>query len=213
LRFDEKIREVVKSFRERRVDRLSVYIEGFGGFFISRSKDGFVIGYMDKNKRFGIDDHVTVFYGKQGLEGMHRKVTDVRNDVYMKFETSYFAAPEGIKKLQQDLQEKRDMRMMMKVLYVVLYRLADLALTQGEKMGEKARLLDVSEARKKGLKSPCIYVRLGFMQRSILYMYDRNILLQTYLTNVLLGEQTTKLFKEQNLPGIQITKHQKSHLA
>lgn len=54
MRYDEKVLEVVKSFHERSVERLSVYIEGFGGFFISRSKDGFVIGYMDKNGQINI---------------------------------------------------------------------------------------------------------------------------------------------------------------
>jgi hypothetical protein len=71
LSFDKRVLEVVKTFHERRIDRLTVYVEGFGGLFLSRVKDGFVIGYIDKNKRFGIDDHVTVFYGEKGLEGLH----------------------------------------------------------------------------------------------------------------------------------------------
>jgi hypothetical protein len=46
---DPYVLEVIYSFYTGRIRRLSLYAAGFGGFFVSRARDGMVIGYEDRS--------------------------------------------------------------------------------------------------------------------------------------------------------------------
>jgi len=57
MAFKEDVLRLIRAFYNHEIDDFSLYMEGFGRFFISRTKNGMVIGYTDKNKHFGADDH------------------------------------------------------------------------------------------------------------------------------------------------------------
>lgn len=210
---DKNVADVFRSFHERRINKLTVYLEGFGGFFFGRAKDGFVTGYIDRNKQFGVHDHVTVLLGKNGLEGLHRKVSDVETDVYVKFEPTYLSSPEGFQKLVQTMQGRKDMKTSEKVILALVYKMVGIAYVGTEKMGQEARLLDPSEALKRGLRPPCVYLKPSFLQKLLLQIIREDILLQRYLTDLILGKYTTRAFAEMNIPGTIITKRRRPKLS
>lgn len=205
------LREVFRAFHEGRMKRINIYLEGFGGFFLSRVKDGFVVGYVDRNKRIGIDDHATVFYGKRGLEGLHRKVSDSQNAVYMRPEAVYMTSPEGLGKLLQDMQRRKDISAYGKIVTFLVYQALGVGLRQGLKMGEsgRVRLLDDVEAQKKGLRSPGLYLKPSFLEMLLLRICGVNIFLQNYMNRLVCGDQSTRPFVEQDFPGVRITRHPK----
>jgi len=198
---------LVRAFYNGEVDDFSLYLEGFGGLFVSRTKDGMVMGYVDKNKRLGTDDHVTVFFDKHGLKELHRKVADAETDVYMKYTVDYFHSPQGIKKLVQDMQKRADVPFYMKMLLILVYRGLNSAFDETHL--RSAKVLENSEAQKLGMKSPCIFVKTGYLLRLILPLYDKTLLLQNLFNSFKFGESPSKVFREQHFPGSQITKHQK----
>ena len=204
---NENVLRLVRAFYNREIDDFSLYLEGFGGLFISRTKDGMVMGYKDKNKRLGIDDHVTVFFDKHGLKGLHRKVADAETNVYMKYDVEYFDSSQGIKKLVQDMQKRADVPLYMKPLLVLLYRGMEWAF-EGTHL-RSAKVLENSEARKLGMKPPCIYVKTGYVERLFFPLYDKTLVLETLINKFKFGESPSRVFSEQHYPGSQITKHPK----
>lgn len=209
MALNEDLSRLMRTFHNREIDDLSLYVEGFGGFFISRTKDGMIIGYKDKNKRFGTDDHMTIFFDESGLKGLHRKVADAKTDVYMKYNVDYFQSSKGTTKLVQDMQKRTDVPLYMKMLLVVLYRVIRAVYAVGFKSSVRAKILENSEARKLGMKSPCIYVKPEVIEKLFLPQYGKIIQLQNLIHMFKFGEKTTKGFREKHFPGIQVTKHPK----
>jgi hypothetical protein len=205
---NEEVLELTREFENREIDHFSVYIEGFGGFFISRAKDGMVMGYADKNKQLGANDHVTVFFDRHGgLTGLHRKIIDAETDVYMTYNVDYFLSPEGIKKLLQSTQERADEPLYMKALMMLIYRQLNWA--SKRELHKNAMVLKNSEAQKIGVKPPCLYLRVGFVDRLFLFIYGRIILWLNFATMLRVGEIPSRMFVEQHYPGSQITKRPK----
>jgi hypothetical protein len=203
---ENQVLKLMRAFYNHEIDDFNLYVEGFGGLFISRTKDGMVMGFVDKNKRFGPDDHVTVFFDRQGLKGLHRKVGDAGTDVYMTYNVEYFQSPEGIRKLVQDMQNKRDMPFYLKTLLMVLYKLMRMFYGAGFK---NAVILEEPDAQKLGMKSPCIFVRPGDLVSSTLPLYNWTIRFQRFLHMSKFGERLSEGFAEQHFPGSQIRKHSK----
>lgn len=208
MALEEELSKWIKAFYNREIDTFSLYVEGFGGFFLRRTKDGMVIGYLDKNKHFGIDDHVTLFFDTHGLRGMHRKVTDADNVVYMKYNIDYFRSPDGIKKLLQDTQKRNDVPFRIEMLLALLYRTLNWVFDRGMHF-RSLKILEDSEARKLGMKSPCIYVKPGYTERILLPIYNKIIQVQSSIHMRKFGKRPSEGFREQNFPGNQITKHPK----
>jgi hypothetical protein len=205
---DELIRGTLKSFHEGKEKKLYIYIDGFGGLFVAsaRPTTGFTMGYETRRMQFGKHDHVTVLYGAHGLKGLHRKVFDATNCVCMTYDPSYFVSQQGLKKLFEDMGQRKDMGIILKIVYTFVFRLAHTAYTQGEEWAQKATLLSAQEAEKRGMKSPCLYVRSGFLQRIFLLLLSRIIYVLAYYNNLKFGAEATTAFKEQRLPWGRIAK-------
>lgn len=204
----EELSRLLNAFYDRKIDDLSLYVEGFGGFFLSRTKDGVVIGYIDEDKRFGIDDHVTFLFDLQEVKGMHRKVIDENNVVYIKYNIDYFRSPDGIKKLLQDLQRRNDVPLSIKILLVPLYWILNWAFNRGMRY-RSLKILVNSEARKLGMKPPCIYVKPGYTERFLLPIYNWIIRWQKHVIKRKFGKRTSDAFREQRYPGSHVTKYPK----
>lgn len=202
---NEEVLKLTKAFYNHEIEHLNLYIEGFGGLFLSRTKDGMVMGYKDKNMQLGINDHVTVLFDEHELKGLHRKVIDVETDVYMTYGVDYFQSSDGNKKLMQDMQKRGDVPLVIKLLLPLIYR--TLSWVFEGTHHRSARVLENSEARKLGMKPPCIYVKLGYVDRIFLPVYGKTILLQNLVNRFRFGEKPSGVFVEQDYPGSQITKH------
>lgn len=203
----ESVSKLVRTFYNREIDEFSVYLEGFGGIKISRTKDGLVSLFTDKNVRLGIDDHFTAFFDEHGFRGLHRKVADEETDVYMKYNVDYIQSPAGIRKLVQDMQKRKDTSIAMKLLLLVLYRGANWAFT--ETHSRSVKILKDSEATKLGMKSPCIYVKTRYVDRFLLPIYRKSLVFQNLIHRRRFKERPSKVFREQHYPGSEITKHPK----
>lgn len=204
---ETNISKLIKDFYNRKKDNFNMYIEGFGGIFVKRTKDGMVLGYTDKTKRFGLDDHVTIFFGKSELKGIHRKVADSNTEVYMKFNENYFQSPSGIKSLMTDIQRRSDVPKIMRALMPILYE--NLKYIYTESGFASANILKDSQAKALGMESPCLYINPGLIKKFILIPLDKIIRFQqkTYMEKF--KGNANKGFKEQNIPGNIITKRKK----
>jgi hypothetical protein len=203
---DKRVKQVFEDFHDRKIHRLTLFLEGFGGFSVKRSQDGFVIVYIDRNKRFGQNDHFTVLYDQDGLKGVHRTLSDNTAKVHVRPETTYFTSDEGIKKMLQDMEKRGNVNVYTKGLFSAVYMTLGVVFRQGPKMAEKAKLLDDSEAIRQGFRPPCVYVETDFLQKLLLQVSGANILLQRYLTDAIVGEQVTRTFHPTDLRGAQVTK-------
>jgi len=197
----------MRSFYANRIEHITWYIEGFGGIFLSRAKDGMIVRYTEKNKRVGTDDHFTVLLDKQKVKGIHRKVSDDKTDVYMKYDSDYIFSSEGMRKFMQDMQKQSDMPLAMKLLLMILYRAANWA-SQG-KHHRNIELLGNSEALKLGVKPPCIYVKLRYVDRFVFSLYSLMIAFQTSVYRYKFKERPSEGFREQKFVGSHITKKKK----
>jgi hypothetical protein len=70
-----------------------------------------------------------------------------------------------------------------------------------------AVILEDSYAKKLGMKSPCIYVKPGYLERLILPLYDKTVVMQTFAHTFRFGDKPSRGFVEQDFPGSRITKH------
>jgi hypothetical protein len=204
---NEDIFRLIEAFYNNRIGDISLYIEGFGGFFLSRTKDGIVIGYVDKNKHFGTDDHFTVLLDNQKVKGIHRKVSDNETDVYVRYEVDYLSSPSGIGKLMQDMQRQANVSLSMKLLFVILYK--GLNWSFEGKHHKSIKTLEDSRARELGMKPPCIYVKLRFPEKVVFASIGKVLSLTGFLYKRKFKERPTDGFREQRFPGSHITKHPK----
>jgi hypothetical protein len=198
-----------KAFCNREIRHFNVYVEGFGEIFIRRVKDGMVIGYRDKNKHFGIDDHVTILFDRHGIKDIHRTVGDISNVVFMKYNIDYFSSPDGIGKLLRDTQEQRGISFATKMLFVVVYKQFNRVFEEGLQV-KSFRVLSDSEAQELGMKSPCVYVKAGYAER-ILFLPLYKIIMQLVSGAFMhrFGKKPTEGFIQQKYMGTHITKRQK----
>ena len=205
--FDQEILKLTYSFYQREIDYFSLYVEGFGGFFVSRSKDGMIIGYKDKGKRFSEDDHVTIFFDHQeGLKGIHKTVSDEESKVYVKYAVEYFDSDKGVQSLVRDMQLRPDTPSYMKLILIILYAIFRFFYRLGFR---NAKLLNDLQATAIDMKAPCIYVEPKTLARIFLIPYAKMLKSQSSLHRRMFGDEPTKGFKEQQFPGSIITKHEK----
>jgi hypothetical protein len=197
-----------KAFCNREIRRFSVYVEGFGEIFIRRVKDGMVIGYRDKNKHFGINDHFTIFFDMHGVTDIHRTVGDASNVVYMKYNIDYFSSPDGIGKLLRDTQKQRGISFATKMLFVIVYKQFNRVFEEGLHV-KSFRVLSDLEAQRLGTKSPCVYVKAGYAEQILfLPLYKIIIQLVSGIFMHRFGKRPSEGFMEQKYMGTHITKHQ-----
>jgi len=207
MEINEGVLKLVGAFYNYEIDDLNLYIEGFGGLFLRRTKDAIVMGYTDKRKRFGKDDHVTLFVDNYQMRGLHRKVSDAETDVYMRYNIDYFQSPEGIRKLAQDMQKGTDVPIYMKPLLLLLYNVLNVMFHRAQSSCRDIRILEDSEARRLGMKSPCIFAKLGYIERLTLPIYGDTIVLQSFIHALKFREKSSNGFTEQRFPGSHVTKH------
>jgi len=195
--------KLMASFNNREIREFDIYVEGFGGISAKRAKDGMVMFYTDKNKRFGPEDHVTFLFGKDGLDGIHRRVSDAQTNVYMKYEIDYLRSPEGIKKLVQDMQKRTDMPAIAKPMFVALYAYARAVCKANFR---SIKILADSEAQRLGMHSPCVYVKPRFVDRLALPFMGKNVLLLNFFYQSRFRENPTEGFREARVLGTTVTK-------
>ncbi|MEM3572844.1 MAG: hypothetical protein QXW80_03945 [Candidatus Micrarchaeia archaeon] len=167
-----------------------------------------MIGYIDKNKHFGIDDHVTVLFNIYEVKSMHGKVIDQDTIVYMKYDVNYFSSPDGIKKLLQDMQKRNDISFRVKMVLLLIYQIVKWVFDRGC-YSRDLRILKNSEARNLGMRSPCIYIKPVGTEKILLPIYNWIICWQSYILKRKFGKRTSITFKEQSFPGVRITKRPK----
>ena len=205
---DKLTEETIKSFHEGEEKRVYVYVDGFGALFVgsARPKTGLTIGYQNKKLQSGNHDHVTVLYDAEGLQGLHRKVFGSEDYVSMTFNPAYFVTAKGLNKLFEDMRQEKGVSLIVKMVYVSVFQLANTAYTQGEKWTKDAKLLSPLEAQKRGMKSPCLYIKPSLLQRLFLFFLSRIIYTMVYYQKLMFGKEATKAFKEQHLPWVQVVK-------
>lgn len=204
LDVDRDFKRLMIDFYNREIDRFSVYLEGFGGISVSRTKDGMVAFYTDKNKKLGNEDHVTALFSKGGLISLHRKVSDKETDAFMRLDAGYFESYSGIEKLVQDMQKQTNMPLIAKLLYIPLYTIV---IRFFEAKSVSVRVLNDSEAEKLRMKSPCAYIKPAPVERLLLLIIGRNILLQNLVYLSRFGKKPTDAFREVRVLGTTVTKH------
>jgi hypothetical protein len=206
---DEASSKWLKAFYNREVTRFTVYLDGFGELFVRRIKDGMVIGYRDKNKHFGIDDHVTIFFDEHGVKDIHRTIGDKSIIVFMKYNIDYFNSPDGIGKLLRDAQEQEGISLGTKVVFMLAYWLLN-RVFEGGLNTKIIKGLSDQEAQELGTESPCLYVKAGYAERILLLpIYKIAIQLVSGAFMYRFNRRPTDGFKEQKHMGIHITKRQK----
>ena len=205
---DKLTLETVKSFYEGRKKRVYVYIDGFGGLFVgsARPKTGLTIGYQNTRMQSGTHDHATFVYDAEGLQRLHRKVFGLDDLVSITYNPAYFMTEKGLNKLFEDMRQKKDMNLILQMVYVSVFQLANTAYTQGEKWTKDVKLLSPQEAQKRGMKSPCLYIKPSLLQRLFLFFLSRIIHMMVYYQNLMFGKEATKAFKELHLPWVQVAK-------
>ena len=196
--------QLFNAFRNGETNRFSVYVEGVGGFFVSRSKDGIVFGSVDKRMKEAKDDHSTVLWdGYDKLKGFHRTVSDDEAVVNLKYDIDYVLSPNGIKKLLQDTSKKRETPLAMKVMLMLFYRA--LMLVFQRTWYKCVGVVGDSEARKLGLKPPCIYVKPKGIERVMFPIYARSLTMQNRILHHIHAKPTNR-FRERRYVGNVVTK-------
>jgi hypothetical protein len=207
MNFDQEILKLTYSFYQQEIDHFRLYIEGFGSLFVSRVKDGVVIGYKDRDKRFSEDDRVTIFFdNEKELKGIHRTVSDDKSEVYMKYAVEYFDSYKGVESLVRDMQLRPDTPSYMKLILMMLYTTFGFFYRLGFR---NAKLLDGLQARGIGMKTPCIYVEPKMVARIFLIPYAKILKSLSSMHKRRFGSVPTKGFIEQQVPGSKITKREK----
>lgn len=199
--------QLINAFKNGEIDRFSIYVEGLGGFFVSRSKDGFLFGCVDEKMREGKDDHSTVLWDEHGeLKGFHRKISDDETDVYMKYDINYVLLPNGTKKLLQDISRNGETPFFAKVVQMLFYRTFKLVFERT--WDENVRVLQGSEARKRGLKTPCFHVKPRNVDKMFFQLVRQSLIAQNRLLGRIHAKPTDR-FRERHLVGSIVTKRRK----
>lgn len=201
------VSQLIEAFKSGEIDRFSIYVEGLGGFFVSRSKDGFLFGCTHEKMREGKDDHSTVLWDEHGeLKGFHRKVSDDQTDVYMKYDINYVLLPNGIKKLLQDMSRNNETPFPAKVMQMLFYQSFKSVFERT--WDENVRVLKDSEARKRGLKTPCFHVKPKGVERMFFQLLRQSLIAQNRILGRIHAKPTDR-FRERRLVGSIVTKYRK----
>jgi hypothetical protein len=204
----QEIARILRDFYDRKIDNLNIYLPGFGGLFVGRTKDGIAIGYSDKNKHFGNDDHATVLFDKQGIKGIHRTVSDDYSVVYMKPNVEYIIQANGMKNLLQEIQRKGKMPLPAQAVWMMVFRALNWASESGTTMSKNLTLLTEEQAAKLGMSSPCLYLEPQLNQKLIIPLYNILIRFQN-LYFKMFGKKPTSGFTPGDFPGLRTTKYPK----
>ena len=196
--------QLFNAFRNEETGRFSIYVEGVGGFFVSRSKDGIMFGSVDKRMKEAKDDHATVLWDKHGKwKGFHRRVSDEEADVYLKYDLNYILSQDGIKKLLQDTSRKGGTPFAMKVMFMLFYRA--LRLVFQRTWYEGGRVIGDCEARELGLKAPCVYVKPKGIERVMFKIFAQSLIIQNRILHRIHAKPTSR-FRDRRLVGSVVTK-------
>jgi hypothetical protein len=202
-KYNPAVSALVMLFYNGKIDRIDVYAEGFGGFYVSRVKDGMVIGYKDRAKRFSADDHVTVFFNKEdGFSGLHRRITDSQSIVYISYAVDYFLTDNGIRKLLQDMQKVPNTSLFKKTLFLMVYQQAKVFYN----LGFSLVLISKTKAKQLGVKSPCIYIKPKLTGKILLIVFSKIIQTLALVNTRKFGNYPSRGFKSQNFPGSIVSK-------
>jgi hypothetical protein len=71
------------------------------------------------------------------------------------------------------------------------------------------KLLSNTQAKRLGMKNPCLYMRPKFLGRILLVGFGKIVTYQSLIHGKAFGDKPTRGFVAQNFPGNRITKRQK----
>lgn len=167
-------------------------------YFISPSKDGFVIGYLDPSLKRGVDDHWTFLSdSKINIYSVHRTERTQQGTWFTKVNWSYISEPNGyIRGLIEII--KSDAEISLKIILPLLYSCAYIVYKISTKIITGARICLKEEAKKLGLsEKPVILLQMSDGAYNAFIMY----------TNSLRKLNKTKYEqRERNVPGLRITR-------
>lgn len=203
----EETARVLRNFYERKTDRLNVYLPGIGALFVARTTDGISIGYLEKNKRFGYDDHTTIIFDLQGIKGIHRTVSDNSSVVYMKPNIEYIIHNNGARSVLQEIEQQGKMPFPAKAIWMMIFRTLNWASDSGNKISKNVTTLTEEQANELGVKSPCLYIKPELSQSLIIPLFNVLIRFQSYGYSRMFGKRITAGFIPGAFPGLKTTKY------
>lgn len=196
-------------FYERKIDKLNVFLPGFGALFVGRTKDGISIGYLDKNKHFGNDDHATILFDTQKIKSIHRTVSDDDSIVFMKPNVDYIIQSNGTKNLLQEIQRRGKMPLPAKAVWMMVFRALNWASDSGTALSKNLIVLTEEQANELGVSSPCLYIKPQLSQKLIIPLFSILIRFQSYSYFRMFNKKTTTGFIPGDFPGLKTTKYSK----
>ncbi len=205
----EETKRILIDFYTRKINRINIYLPGFGGLFVGRTKEGLSIGYLDKGKRFGHDDHSTVLFDKEGIKSIHRTVSDDYSVVYMKPNVDYIVQGNGTRSILQDIQQRGKMPLPAKIVWMMVFRTLNWASDSGDAISKNVATLTEKQANELGMDSPCLYIEPQVSQRLIIPLFSVLIKFQSYANSRMFNKRPTSGFIPGDFPGLITTKHTK----
>jgi hypothetical protein len=201
---NKDLREIALAFHNRQVDKIYVYIKGFGGIYASRTKDGMTLGYLDRLNKNGKEDHATVFYDTEvGFSGLHRTIIDRENTVYLRYTMDYVTRNNGFKILLIDLLKDEQTPGYMKAMLLFVFYEIRLFYKRGAK---RTTLLSKSKAKSLKMKSPCIFIETGLIGKIQLAIFSKLLLFLHYYSDQKFRDKPSRGFQEKRFPGATISK-------
>jgi hypothetical protein len=175
-----ELMSVIKSFYFNETSTIYLYLKNFGGLFASRTRDGMIMGYLDRLFKIGQEDHATIFFNsEQGFVGLHRTVRDESSTVYLRYSMDYITNKNGLKDLFMNLYNDRETPSYIKTtLFIVFF---EIRFFYGLGI-KKIFLLSKTKAKDLKMKSPCIFVETNFIGKIHLAIFAKIIKVIKYVS-------------------------------
>jgi len=199
---------LVQDFIDGKEKRFYLYLRGVGAFFVGKSKDGFIIGYLDKNLRAAPDDHVTVLLDKNSKKviGLHRTIADNTMIVQMKMNPNYIFNQEGSKKLMTELQQEKNISLLIKIIIPLIYRTMNFFFIKGS--GDIRKFQIIRKGSKGYSNTWVITDPPNYIKPLIVFI------IQTWkhINHLQINYSLSQKFKLKDIPGYKIKKHEIKNL-
>jgi len=191
--------ELLNKFMDilRNNDHFTIYVEGTE-IFVSKSKDGFILGYADNELRSAPDDHVTLVLAKESprIEKIHRTVDDTEERRYIDIDPSIVTSEKSLIQYLKDLNSS-SAPLSQKWVLVMMYYLLRWGYGVGGRQ-ENVEIPDEARAKELGLRYPAVIIKK-------LNRTERLVLSRVLgITKSMNEKQLLKKGGEQNIPGYRV---------
>ena len=178
-----KTRQVLLGFYNRKINKLYVFLPGFGLLFVSRTTGGLSMGYLDRNKLIAKNDHATFIFNNQGISSIHRTISDNNTVIYMKPSVDFIVKRNGVKGVLQEIENQfSNMPFAARLVWMMVFKTLNWASESGTILSKNVSVLTEKQASELGADSdcPCLYIKLQLSQKMVIPLSRAMISLQSY---------------------------------